>query len=214
MTILSIQKQRQVNHCTQSYVFWVPDDTSRTKGGSTFLGQFYFSFILNKSVQMNLGSSQDSLGNFGKKKNKGRWSRTLPPVLTETITDLIENRSWRQHIEQSSKTNILQKKKVPCESTSKSMCGQREGKWQSWAHFLCELPHAFIARSSSIIQEQRSLPVVIVGLQQVPGVVTSSQIPHIHSFVSGPCDDASLIRKISNSACASITQWRNSYIIK
>lgn len=49
-------------------------------------------------------------------------------------------------------------------------------------HFI----HAPVRRSSTVVKEERLLPVVVVCLHQVPGAVAGSQIPHINRLVTSP----------------------------
>lgn len=61
-------------------------------------------------------------------------------------------------------------------------------------HFI----HAPVRRSSTVIEEERLLPVVVVCLHQVPGAVTSSKIPHINRLFTSPRYNTRLTQENNN----------------
>ena len=61
-------------------------------------------------------------------------------------------------------------------------------------NLLRHLLHAFVSWRATIVEEERRLPVIVVGLKQVPGTVSSSHQPHILGLVTTARDNTSLQR--------------------
>lgn len=66
--------------------------------------------------------------------------------------------------------------------------------FETWlcCHLLRHLLHTSVGRRSSVVEEERLLPVVIVCLENVPRAVASSDVPHVDSFCARPGDYACL----------------------
>ena len=71
---------------------------------------------------------------------------------------------------------------------------------------MSELGHASVAWSDSVVNEQRFLPVVVVGLGQVPGVVRA-QDPDVSSLFTVSGDDRALLVGASENVVAWGDDW-------